>query len=85
MSSDTRKENIGHPFLNCSAYVVDEDLNVLMRGAAGELLLAGPLVGRGYHGRPDLTQRAFLEWNGQIVYRTGDIGGAAFLGSFCAL
>lgn len=74
MSTQTRKENIGHPFLNCSAYVVDKNLNVVMRGAAGELLVAGPLVGRGYHGKPELTRRVFIAWDGQVAYRTGDLG-----------
>lgn len=76
MSHSTNKENIGTAFANCSAYVVDEDLKVVMRGAVGELLVAGPLVGRGYHGRPDLTSKAFIEWEGKWTYRTGDLGGA---------
>ena len=74
MQSDTKKENIGQTFLNCSSYVVDENLQLVPRGVPGELLVAGPLVGRGYHGRPDLTQKAFLDWEGKWAYRTGDLG-----------
>ncbi|EIW85132.1 hypothetical protein CONPUDRAFT_117672 [Coniophora puteana RWD-64-598 SS2] len=69
------KSNIGPTFANVSSYVVDEDLNILPRGCVGELVVEGPLVGRGYHGRPDLASRVFLEWPspGQRSYRTGDL------------
>ena len=42
-------------------------------GAAGELLIAGPQVGLGYLNLPEKTAEAFVEWNGNRVYRTGDI------------
>ncbi|KAH6918511.1 peptide synthetase [Coprinopsis sp. MPI-PUGE-AT-0042] len=75
MDSNTPRANIGTPFANVSAYVVDPDLSILPRGGIGELVVEGPLVGRGYHGRPDLTQKAFLEWpeKGCWAYRTGDL------------
>lgn len=55
--------------------MVDANLNILPRGGMGELLVEGPLVGRGYHGRPDLTERVFLEFpeRGKWAYRTGDL------------
>lgn len=55
--------------------MVDTDLNILPRGGVGELVVEGPLVGRGYHGRPDLTKKVFLEWptRGCWAYRTGDL------------
>jgi non-ribosomal peptide synthetase component F len=55
--------------------VVDPDLCILPRGGVGELVVEGPLVGRGYHGRPDLTEKVFLEWpeKGRWAYRTGDL------------
>lgn len=74
MSSNTRKESIGCVFKNCSAYVVDESLNILPRGGVGELLVGGRLVGRGYHNRDDLTRKAFLDWENGKAYRTGDLG-----------
>ncbi|KAF9464762.1 peptide synthetase [Collybia nuda] len=75
MDPGTPKENIGRPFANVSAYVVDTNLNVLIRGGIGELVIEGPLIGRGYHGRPDLTEKVFLEWpeKGRWSYRTGDL------------
>ncbi|PPR03610.1 hypothetical protein CVT24_007726 [Panaeolus cyanescens] len=75
MSSNTPRANIGKPLANVSAYVVDDQLNILPRGAPGELVVEGPLVGRGYHGRSDLTAKAFMEWpnKGCWAYRTGDL------------
>ncbi|TFK29988.1 peptide synthetase [Coprinopsis marcescibilis] len=75
MDSITPRANIGKPLANVSGYVVDADMNILPRGALGELVVEGPLVGRGYHGRPDLTAKVFLEWPsaGCWAYRTGDL------------
>ncbi|KLO14184.1 AMP-binding-domain-containing protein [Schizopora paradoxa] len=73
MSPNTRKESIGRIFANSTAYVVDENLELVIRGAAGELLVGGPLVGRGYHRRDDLTKKSFVTWEGQKLYRTGDL------------
>ncbi|KAI0082634.1 hypothetical protein K474DRAFT_1654750 [Panus rudis PR-1116 ss-1] len=77
MERVTPRANIGSTFANVSAFVVDENLNIVLRGAPGELVVEGPLVGRGYHGRPDLTQKVFLEFpekgQGRWAYRTGDL------------
>lgn len=50
-------------------------MNILPRGGLGELVVEGPMVGRGYRGRPDLTQKVFLQWPnaGNWAYRTGDL------------
>ena len=77
MDKDTPRANIGHTFLNVSAFVVDEDMNMVLRGGTGELVVEGPLVGQGYVGRPDLTQKVFLKYPGdgsdRWAYRTGDL------------
>ncbi|EMD38714.1 siderophore biosynthesis enzyme [Gelatoporia subvermispora B] len=77
MDKTTPRANIGHPFASVSAFVVDENMNILLRGAPGELVVEGPLVGVGYHGRPDLTEKVFLEFPergaGRWAYRTGDL------------
>ncbi|KAG2111633.1 uncharacterized protein F5147DRAFT_93647 [Suillus discolor] len=75
MDSNTPKGNVGRAFSNVAAYVVDQHLDILPRGAVGELVVGGPLVGRGYHGRPDLTDKVFIEWpqKGSWAYRTGDL------------
>ncbi|KAG2157195.1 hypothetical protein DEU56DRAFT_8353 [Suillus clintonianus] len=75
MNGSTPKGNVGPAFGNVASYVVDRDLNILPRGAVGELIVGGPLVGRGYHGQPDLTVKVFIEWphKGSWAYRTGDL------------
>ncbi|TFK42523.1 peptide synthetase [Crucibulum laeve] len=75
MDYATPRANIGRPFANVSGYVVDGDMSILPRGGIGELVVEGPLVGRGYHGRPDLTNKVFMEWprKGCWSYRTGDL------------
>jgi amino acid adenylation domain-containing protein len=56
------------------ARVVDHDGRYLPAGALGELVIAGPGVMRGYFGRPDLTEAAFLvAADGTRWYRTGDL------------
>ncbi|KAF9493084.1 hypothetical protein BDN71DRAFT_1591331 [Pleurotus eryngii] len=75
MDASTPKSNIGKTFDNVSGYVVDDNMNIVVRGGVGELVVGGPLVGRGYHGRPDHTNKVFLTWprSGQKAYRTGDL------------
>lgn len=64
---------IGKALSNCQLYVVDESLNLIPKGVAGELLIGGRGVGRGYLGRPDLTAEKFINFKGDRVYRTGDL------------
>ena len=56
MDMDTPRANVGHMFPNVAAYVVDDNMNIVLRGGTGELVVEGSLVGRGYVGRPDLAQ-----------------------------
>lgn len=55
--------------------VVDERLQVVPSGRTGELLLGGPMVALGYHGRPELTREKFIALSGnhERWYRTGDL------------
>jgi amino acid adenylation domain-containing protein len=68
---------IGRIFPNCTGYVVDEALRLVPRGVAGELILGGMGVARGYINRPELTAERFVPDPfgppGSRVYRTGDI------------
>ena len=66
-------EFIGRAVPNYNLAVVDRNLNLLPEGAAGELLVAGTGVGRGYLNRPELTREKFVRFNGQKAYRTGDL------------
>lgn len=69
---------IGHAVPNTRCYVLDDALEPVPAGVAGELYLGGVQVGAGYHGRPDLTAARFLPdpfsaVPGARLYRTGDI------------
>ncbi len=43
-------------------------------GERGEIVIRGANVSPGYLGRPDLTEKAFFDEDGQRAYRTGDRG-----------
>ena len=73
---DGKPSNIGPQFDNVGTYVLTPGTNIpIPRGAVGELCVSGPLVGRGYRNRSDLTKQRFphLEKYGERVYRTGDL------------
>ena len=70
--------SIGKPITNTQIYIVDKNLKQLPVGVAGELLIGGDGVVRGYHDRPALTAERFIDDNyiessNGRVYRTGDL------------
>ncbi|MBQ2211083.1 MAG: amino acid adenylation domain-containing protein, partial [Prevotella sp.] len=64
---------IGKPLDNLQLFIVDKDQNRLPVGAAGELLVSGPQVSRGYLNLPEKTADTYIQWYGCRCYRTGDI------------
>ena len=64
---------IGKPLDNFQLFIVDKDMNRLPQGAAGELLVSGPQVSRGYLNLPQKTADTYVQWNGLRCYRTGDV------------
>jgi non-ribosomal peptide synthetase-like protein len=70
---------IGQPLPNYNLAVVDESMNLVPYGEAGELVITGPGVATGYVKLPQLTQQKFIPkpkslsvLPGNMVYRTGD-------------
>jgi len=70
---------VGQPLPNYNLAVVDEHMNLVPFGEAGELVITGPGVATGYVKLPQLTQQKFISkpkslavLPGDMVYRTGD-------------
>lgn len=66
---------LGIPFVGTEARVVDPlTLATLPVGEAGEILVRGPQLFKGYWGNPTATRDAFVEIDGTQFFRTGDLG-----------
>ncbi|MFM0286809.1 amino acid adenylation domain-containing protein [Paraburkholderia megapolitana] len=86
-----RTVSIGKPIANARLYIVDAQMQPVPVGIAGELLIGGVPVGRGYYGEPELSAAKFIadpfSNDPQArLYRTGDLaryrpdGNVEFLG-----
>ena len=72
IESDYNSAIIGKSTGNVSNYILDQNLQLLPIGVAGELCIGGEGVSRGYLNRDDLTREKFITWKGQRLYRSGD-------------
>nr|WP_202532743.1 non-ribosomal peptide synthetase [Streptomyces sp. SID3212] len=72
-----RSVPLGRPYPGVTTRVLDEHLVPVPYGVTGELCVGGPVLARGYRGRPDLTAAAFVPdpygEPGARLYRTGDM------------
>ena len=62
-SQDTTHESncIGKPLPGITCYILDDDHNLLPDGVTGELYLGGLQLATGYHNRPDLNSKSFID------------------------
>jgi amino acid adenylation domain-containing protein len=85
------RPSIGWPIANTEIYILDEQLQPVHAGEAGELYIGGAGVARGYHNRPELTAERFISHPFSNdpearLYKTGDLvsalpdGQIAFVG-----
>ena len=68
---------IGKPLNNRSAYILNEEQQLLPIGVTGEIYLGGAGVARGYLNQSELSHEKFVTnpfCEGTTLYRTGDIG-----------
>ncbi|CAF4278433.1 unnamed protein product, partial [Adineta steineri] len=70
---DTETIPLGRPLPNYSCSVEDNFGLPVFIGQEGEILMRGVGIFAGYLGRDDLTEKALVEIDGQLFYRTGDL------------
>lgn len=70
---------VGRPVANTGFHIMDSQLKPVPIGVAGELLISGDGLARGYRNRPELTAEKFVEVapagseESVRMYRTGDL------------
>ena len=70
---------IGKPVANTNIQIVNQQGQLVPVGVAGEILIGGAGLARGYYKRPELTAEKFISDHfskspGARMYRTGDLG-----------
>jgi fatty-acyl-CoA synthase len=66
---------LGLPYFGTDARVIDPvRFKELPPGEAGEIIIHGPQVFKGYWRHPEATAEAFIEFEGKRFFRSGDLG-----------
>ncbi len=65
---------IGYIKKDSPTFILNEAGDKLEAGTAGEIIVTGPAVSKGYINNLEKTQQAFFELDGQPAYHTGDLG-----------
>ncbi|NIO86756.1 MAG: AMP-binding protein, partial [Candidatus Aminicenantes bacterium] len=76
--------SIGRPVSNTAIYILDRGMHLVPAGVAGELVIGGMQLGRGYLNRPELTAEKFVfifyrsyrfyrTYGSKTIYKTGDL------------
>ncbi|TCP59139.1 amino acid adenylation domain-containing protein [Tumebacillus sp. BK434] len=79
LGPDTVRPHIGQPITGAEIYILDDHLQAVPVGVAGEIYIGGIGVARGYLNRPELTDAAFVAHPfrtepGARLYKSGDLG-----------
>jgi amino acid adenylation domain-containing protein len=72
MKPNMKPSNIGQPLGVAKLQIVNENLQLLPKGAIGELLILGETVGDGYVNDPQLSEQKFISQHACRGYLTGD-------------
>ncbi|WP_347320626.1 D-alanine--poly(phosphoribitol) ligase subunit DltA [Rossellomorea sp. RS05] len=65
---------VGYSKSDTRILILNEQGEPAADGEAGEVIIAGPSVSKGYLGAPHLTEKSFFSYKGTWAYRTGDAG-----------
>ncbi len=88
LSAEDCVVHIGRPLANTRVWVLDDELQQVPIGVAGELYIGGVGLARGYFKRPELSAERFIDnpHSAGKIYKTGDLvrfladGNIEFLG-----
>lgn len=70
-----KRQCLGLPTFGTQATIIDpETLEEVPQGETGEIIVCGPQVMLGYWRNQEATDKAFIEFEGQRFFRTGDLG-----------